>query len=268
MSRGKVYTLMAFFLSFTVVIGGWFLTKKLLNCKETEMLSRTGQLSMYPSGLSLLDNVGLSNSSGEITMQSDFKEKDLPENIMAKILAVWEAGGRQLLHEPQPGQMNMEQAISKGKDWITALSDKGILPSYLAECSFDKIDARLCSIDTEVTFDKALLSYWQVTYMEGETRIILTIHARSGQVWKAEIHVNADRKAYGSYSSEQILDIVFPDTNEENSFKAVVKDTVYKSFPEGKVYAAVKSDEIVVAEQEPVARLMLWLNTGPENYSD
>lgn len=44
MCKGKMYTLIPFLLSFCVVIGGWFLTKKLLNQREEEFLNSTGQI--------------------------------------------------------------------------------------------------------------------------------------------------------------------------------------------------------------------------------
>ena len=44
MRKDKIYTLLVFCLSFTVMSGGWFLIKGLLYYKEREMLSAKGQI--------------------------------------------------------------------------------------------------------------------------------------------------------------------------------------------------------------------------------
>ena len=88
MNKGKIYTLLVFFLSFTVVIGGWFLTKGMLNCKETEILDVKGQVFVY---VSEADKTG-----SDTTVQGDFEGEVLSEETMAGVLAVWDAGGREM----------------------------------------------------------------------------------------------------------------------------------------------------------------------------
>lgn len=185
----------------------------------------------------------------------------LSETIMERILAVWESGGYQLPCEPGEDQMNMEQAIMEGKDWIVNLAEKGVLPAYLGEGSFDKTDAAFYTLDEEVLFAETLLNYWEVTYTEGDIKITLKIHEVSGQVWKADILMDADKMIYDACSDEELLEIAFPflKTNETE----VIRDhqTIYKSFSEGKVFAALKRSEIKIDKEQETARLMLWLCT-------
>lgn len=77
------------------------------------------------------------------------KPEALTEDMTAKILACWEAAAywdtqeTLVSHEPQEGQLTMEQAISTGSTWICKMVEKGLLPSGLAENHFQNISASL-----------------------------------------------------------------------------------------------------------------------------
>lgn len=244
MSKGKIYTLLVSVLSFSVVFGGWFLTKQLLNQKKTEMLKSSGQVALQSSETTWFGETWLDHTQSK----SDFVGVELSENEIKKILEVWESGADEVPHEPLEGQMDMEQAIMEGRNWISNLSEQGILPAYLAECSFDKTSAKLCKPDAEVTFDEYLLSYWQNIYVEGDVKIILTINAATGQIWKADISMNESRMLNGTYTDEDMLKIIFPFITEQNS----------------KVFAKLKRSQIVADKQEPQAELTVWLTTDKE----
>ncbi len=268
MSKGRLYTLIMFFLSFAVVFGGWFLTERMLNYKKAELLGRNGQSSVQSFGLALSAGDDSSDAPEEASGQNDFKGEALSEAMIADILTIWEAGGYELPHEPKEGQMNMGQAISRGEKWISTLCENGVLPSYLAEGNFDKITAKLCTLDVEVTFDAKMISYWEITYATGDVRIILTVHAVSGEIWKANISMNKDRMLFGACSDEELLNIAYPFMKGDNTPVEVINRVICKSFSGGKVFAAVKRDEVVVNKQEPIARLILWLGTAVEKQNN
>lgn len=268
MSKGKIYTLITFFVSFCVVIGGWFLTKRLLNQREEEFLNSTGQIALQQSESALLAESGQNIAPDGIMDGNEFHGEVLSEAMMEMVLFVWESGGYKLPCEPGEGQMNMEQAIITGRDWIASLAEEGILPAYLGECSFDKTDAALYTFDTEVAIERALLNYWEITYTEGDVKIALTIHAVSGQVWKADILMEEDKMIYDACPDEELLEIAFPFMMDNEAGIIQDNQTIYKSFPEGKVLAALKRSQIkIVNVQESVqesARLILWLCAGNE----
>lgn len=265
MSKDKIYTLTAFSLSFSIVFGGWFLIKNLLNQRAVEFLNGAGQIALQSSEVALFSGSEPKDILEGVSGQGNFKGEALSEDMMEKVLTIWENGGRELPHEPKKRQMKMEQAITAGRNWIVVLAEKKILPSYLGECSFDKTNAKLCALDVEVSFDDALMSFWEITYIGSDVKIILTIHAVSGQVWKADISMNGDKMIYGACSEEELLEIAFPIMIGENDETMKVNQAIYKSFPEGRVYAAVKRDQIAVDKQKPAERLLLWLCTAPEN---
>ena len=74
MRKDKIDTLLVFCLSFTVVFGGWFLTKGLLHCKENEMLTAKGRI--------VLDNTKADGEENNPAMQEDFVPQVLSEDEM------------------------------------------------------------------------------------------------------------------------------------------------------------------------------------------
>ena len=264
MHKRKMDTLIPFLLSFCVAVGGWFLTKKLLNQREEEFLNSAGQIALKQSESVILAESGKKVMEEGTGNENVYDGETLSESMMERILAVWESGGYQLPCEPGEGQMNMEQAIMEGRDWIANLAEKEVLPAYLGEGSFDRTDAAFYTLDEEVLFAETLLNYWEVTYTEGDVKIILTIHEISGQVWKADIFMDADKKIYDACSDEELLEVAFPflKTNEMETIRD--HQTIYKGFPEGKVFAALKRSEIKIDKEQETARFILWLCTGNE----
>lgn len=250
MSRGKIYTLLIFCVSFAVVFGGWFFTREMLDRKEAVILANKGEISVEVVDVDVNEN---NPEAGK------FEGVVLTENEIAEVLTVWNAGGREVFHEPMAGQMNMEQAINTGREWIDRLAESNILPGYLSECSFDDTSAVLCSLDRSVSLQENYISYWKVTYVEGDVEIILTIHALSGQVWDADITMDEDKMLYGTCSDEEILAITFPFLENGNTEIVVENSTIYRISEEGTIYATLKRDSILVNKEEPKARLFLGI---------
>ena len=254
MRKDKIDTLLVFCLSFTVVFGGWFLTKGLLHCKENEMLTAKGRI--------VLDNTKADGEENNPAMQEDFVPQVLSEDQMAEILTVWEAGGREILHEPMAGQMNMEQAIEAGEKWITSLADNYVLSADFIEYSFRDTSAVLCSLDSFASLEESWISYWKITYTGDDVKIVLKLHAATGQVWKADISVNEDKMLYGICSDEEVLAAAFPFLSAANAEIIIEDNKVYKVSENEKISAALKRDSVVVDKQTPVERLLLSLGTN------
>ncbi len=262
MNKSKLYALIVFLLSFGVVVGGWFLTKALLSQKQEEFLDRTGQIALQSAETSLLLTDQPGEAGGNLTEGTLFEGQPLSEEMMAKVLAVWESGGNELPHEPKKGQMNMEQVIDTGKEWIAAMAECGIVPKKLAECDFDKVTARLCTLDTQVDFDDSLLSYWLVQFTENDVSVSLTIHASSGKIWKASLSMKESDRLSNEYSHEEMLEIAFPFMNRgKTEIANLINNNTCEIMPGGLVYAAVKERLIAVNNQETVIVIDFWLGT-------
>lgn len=262
MNNSKIYVLFVFLLSFGVVVGGWFLTKALLSQKQEEFLDRTGQIALQLTETSLLLADQSEEADEDLTEDTLFQGQSLSEEMMAEVLAVWESGGNELPHEPKKGQINMEQAIDAGRNWITIMAECGIVPEELAECDFDKVTARLCTMDAQVDFDDSLLSYWLVQFTENDVAVSLTVHAASGEIWKAGLSMKSSDSLFGKYSHEEMLEIAFPFINRGNKVTVnLINNASCEIMPGGLIYAAVKERQIAVNNQETVIMIDLWLGT-------
>ncbi|MCI8801426.1 MAG: hypothetical protein HFH88_16705 [Lachnospiraceae bacterium] len=271
MSKRKPYALIALFLlSFGVVIGGWFLTEELLLQRQEEFLERTGRIARHtgmPSALQPEETAPFSSNQpgepgGDLAEGSLFEGQPLSEEMMAEVLSAWESGGNELPHEPRKGQINMEQAIDIGKEWIAVMAECGIAPEGLAECDFDKVAARLCTLDTQVSFDDSLLSCWLVQYTENDLVVSLTVHASSGKIWKASLSMKERDRASNESSYEEMLEIAFPFIERGSTQNADLENNDFCAImPEGLVYAAVKEYQIAVKNQDPIIVIDFWLGT-------
>lgn len=255
MSRGRIYTLLIFIVSFAVVFGGWFFTKEMLNRQKATILAQKGQISVAVAEVEVSEDIPLSG---------EFEGTFLTEHEIAQVLTIWNSGGRDYLHEPMTGQMNMEQAINAGREWIDKLAGYNIIPGYLSECNFDDTNAVLSSMDSSLSLEESYISYWKVSFIKEDVEIELTIHALSGQVWDSKISMNEENMIYGTCSNEQILAIAFPFLISSNSEVKVEDSTIYRISEEGTVYSTLKRDHVLVNKEQPMERLWLGLRTNIE----
>ena len=249
--KSSLSALLLFLPALLVIIGGWYFTKEILKYKETQLLAKTGQLPAGTSGYSLQqEDIPENDTTSENEETDTFQPESLSEDMTARILACWEAntyGDTQemmLTHEPQKGQLTMEQAINTGKTWIADMTEKGLLPSSLAENNLQNISATLRTLDEKPDIPHHLLSCWQVVYVHSETSISLTIHAASSQIWKAKIYTDNNSLTIPLYSDEILVDAAFPFLSGGGlEVTAQTENGLYKTrkySSEGKLYATVQ----------------------------
>lgn len=304
-----------FMLSFFAVFGGWFLTVGLLESKEENFLAREGSVILHSAESTLLteeaekaddeiaagaevieaesikeesrdieftewqeEQVTEHAAGGETGQETDeigFHGVTMSERTRFQVLSVWEKGGSELLHEPKPGQMNMEQAICAGQEWIRSMAGYGNIPKELSGCDFDKTSASLCALDVQAqlrddegALDEAMLSYWTVRFEKSNTIVSLKIHAASGEVWEADFSVEDENKLAETLDEGALLDRAFPFVQADAAPRELVLDlrtcTVYQSFPDGLVCAAVKRYDIHVNDKKPIKRIIFWIHTNED----
>lgn len=260
MNKEKGFTLLIFSLSLVIVTAGWIFTKGMLKQKEKSILSQKGELDVGNSNLGVFDS-SQNGVWGEADSENVYLDNSLSEQEMGEILAVWEMGGRELPHEPKVGQLDMEQAIDVGKNWIATMSELGIVPSGLTGDGFDNVGAKLLYRETQTMLDEVMLSYWSVQFTRGDAEIRLTIHAVSGEVWRADITVKGDDNRLAEYQVEELIRKAFPFIEEGGETQVKIDNITYQSLREGIVYAAVMQSSVVVGEEEPISQVSLWLCT-------
>lgn len=194
MSKSRIYTAVMFLSAICMIFGGWFLTARLLRQREERFLGSTGKVAVQSEEIGLFADDSLGGAQEQETeqeAQEEFQGQKISEYVRALVLAVWEYGGKELPHEPMAGQMNMKQAIDAGKKWVENMAQIGVYTDELSGCDFDATKAELCTIDTPIrmSMDESMYSYWNIWFIKEGVSVELTIHAASGEVWKAEISV-------------------------------------------------------------------------------
>ncbi len=322
-NKSKFYTGVLVLLAFAVVFGGWFLTVKLLKQREEKFLAGTGAVSMKASEMSLFAD----NKKGSVTekniittveggdagnadtaagilaviedpeTETEFHGISMSESVRARILIVWEEAETRVIHEPEEDQMNMEQAIVTGQDWIKSMAGYGKIPDRLKDYVFEETYASFYTPQSKGVpypeFDKSLFSYWNVQF-EGEgISVGMKIHAASGEVWYADFSVEDNLVEYSMVSypgasdsaaespeagtSGEVVGLVQSDAPGElleRAFPFMVKDgvgkesvtdlrenTVYQMFPEGSVYAAVRRYNLYAKGNENVTVTVFWIGS-------
>lgn len=254
--KGKIYTAVMVTVSLGIVLGGWFLTRKLLDKKEEEFLGGTGAVSLRFEQTALLAQEEAQERANA------FKEQKIPEALMKELLLLWDYAGKEMPHEPKEEQMNMEQAIETGKQWITVLAEHEIVPGTLKDGDFDKITAQLSTVETQTSLNERLLSRWTLEFIKDDVDIKLMIHAMSGEVWYANISMMAySSKAY-EYSLEEILDLMFPRVAEGDAQTLYYSEYQMQKLLEEKLVSA----EIIflvkgaAVQSMPSYEIAFWLN--------
>lgn len=219
MSNGRIYTGIMFLTAAGMIFGGWFFTAKLLMDREARFLGSTGKAAVRSEEIGLFADGSLSGAQErekeQAAAQEEFQGQEISEYERALVLAVWEYGGRQLPHEPMAGQMNMKQAIDAGKKWVEDMAQIGMYANELSGCNFDATKAELCTIDTQLrtSLDESMYSYWNLWFIKDGVSVELTIHAASGEVWKAKISVEMeeeDDRYVEVYDIRYLLEYAFP----------------------------------------------------------
>ena len=200
MNKSIIYTILIVLLSFTVVSGGWFLMNKMLDRKEEKILGQTGQITV---GMAAKDNQDAEDK------EESFSGQKLSEKERIKVLKIWETGKKLIPHEPLEGQMNMEQAIAKGEEWIDTVGKSENLIFADAVSEFENTSAKLCSFEDKTEVEKAKISFWEIQYENAGMHILLKIHALSGEVWSAEITTEESERESSGLDGE-LLKAAFP----------------------------------------------------------
>lgn len=266
-NKGHICTLLILLLSLLIIFGGWVLAKRILKHKEAQLLAKSGQLHIADAGYSLQqeDKPEKDTSTGA-DGPDPFQAEELSEDVMAQLLDIWESEGYRLPHEPQKGQMHIEQAITAGSAWIAGLSEQGFLPPGLTENSFLHVVSMLYTLEHKTGIPDYLLGWWEILYIKDGIQITLNIHAASGHVWRAKVSMYESSMPVPLHEEGKLLDAAFPFIEAGSASKemAVAKDTyskICKFSPGGKVYADIGWEMVSSDEEESLMQMTISLHS-------
>lgn len=251
MNKSILYTILIVFCSFTVVSSGWFLMNKILDRKEEKILGQMGQITV--------ETAEKDNQDTKDKMKS-FSGQKLSEKERIKILKIWETGKKLIPHEPLEGQMNMEQAIVKGEEWIDIVEKSGNLISSGAVWEFENTSAKLCSFEDKTEVEKEKISFWEIQYENEDIQILLKIHALSGEVWNAEISMEESQREGDSLRGE-LLKVVFPFFGAESGRVYEKNNISYVKSKTDSIYLLMKRSYVKINNKPAMTVYKLWIGT-------
>lgn len=221
-----------------IITGAGLFTNMLLDNMEKKLLSQTGKTYIKQAGISQTAEYVIAGEEAEEDAEEHDVELSLSDRY--KILCSWADAEKSIQHQPLDGQIKKLYAVSVGKKWIDNLiENEYILINDNEKADFKMEYADLSTVYSMEVEDAGLLSMWNILYTCGNNRIIVTIHAATGEVWRtaaATYPINGkwQRDEYGaiienSYdfvfnSEEDRTDYIEQDENEDTAMLSVTDE--------------------------------------------
>ena len=244
--KHNLYTGLAILLSFTIAVGGWELTRLLIDNRSDALMSQSGYQTVNPPAIATPSQTQTDDGEEDGPSQ---KRPRLTETEMARILINWESPDQERPHEPMEGQLSMEEAIDAADAYLAEWGKAGLFPT--AWETYEVARAYLCQNLPEGRGDllDPALSYWTVSLSDQNLRATLTINAVTGQVWKASFSFLQMRVYLKEAEIEHVLNTFIsqldmgmkadgPDRKTEVAFDSHTA-TASRFFPDNMVFATV-----------------------------
>ena len=185
MVKRIIFTGIGIALSFAIAIGGWVLISRLIDINSDSLMSATGVMPIaMPISLPPQDDP-----------QSDliYVQPLLTEQEIVSILQNLESPGRTRPHEPTGGQIDLQQALEIGEEWMRFMALELNLPDELLV--FENAVAYLSQnqLRNGDAFLPPAYSFWSISYSNNFIEMQLLINAVEGQVWRSDLTLISGR---------------------------------------------------------------------------
>ena len=190
MIKQRILTALGIILSFAIAIGGWALANILMDMRANNLMSAVGVSPiLMPLQLPQTEVVEIVYGSEYDPAYPIAAVQVLTEQNIISILRNQNAPGREMPHEPTPGQITMYDAISIGREWLQFLTQ------------YIQIHPEMMHIhDTSAILSQNIqrggdgfmppeYSFWTVNFYNRFMTITMKINAVEGQVWYTELQL-------------------------------------------------------------------------------
>lgn len=174
----------------------------------------------------------------------------------------WNNRTTAVLHSPVKGQISMEKAIDKSKEWLRDMEiDTGNNESRSVSYNTDILVYATLGYATQDTDNKKsnmneqkepYYSFWNVQIEEGDMNAILYVNAVTGNVWGAHIDIKTDGIHVPSYDSiEKFWNLAGMKTSKSDWLNINEKDmqAIYESNEE-QVHAVMECERSTYVKNE------------------
>lgn len=245
--KSKLINFCGIIFALFLAYSGFILTEHILDSKTESFLS----------GESGVDRTREAAENVDIGKETQFLTSEELKQILKNM-----NGKDEYPHEPVEGQMSMEEAIKKGKEWIESLFEKNSLFSEYRRQGYQKIDAKLCiknnSSDSSLN---VLNSYWTLNFIKQDVKVALVLNSVTGQVLDANIsyYMPIDSSDSSDYNYSEtvskeflvslLIDYILSFGFEENNIMLVGDDCIYEAVSGDNLFAVVVTGNMGVLER-------------------
>ena len=190
LSKRAFFTAAGIIIAFSVAIGGWALTSRLIDMESERLLAHTTTFTL---------NMPMPEPINQNEDDDPEAGLSLTVHEMVSVLRNWEAlyhseprhtspPLRRVLHEPAEGQINMMQAVEAAREGVLFLQEYNLVPAELL--SFNDTRAYLGqNLSYNGEFLPLQYSYWNVYFVNDYLHVLMTINAATGQLWQIQLEV-------------------------------------------------------------------------------
>lgn len=188
MHKKMMGTAAALLLSLCIAAGGLCILRVGLEKEEESMLSRSGTMEQKS---------GSEKEGGEGSGEVRYTESDisLSKEELYQVLKNHEDSEILYPHEPYYGQLPMDEAVERGKEWMENLKkETGLFPS-LWEKTGKKVSAILSRPggEEEMVLDSnRIFSYWYLDFDGENFGVSLDMNAVTGQILRMQLDIEEE----------------------------------------------------------------------------
>lgn len=238
MNKSRLANCLGIMLAFGIALGGLFFVRNMLEESKEVMLSQKGQVEvarLFPEAHA-----------------SRQERAFLTGNELFQIINNMESDKEEYPHEPIEGQLSMEQAVERSKEWVEELCTQYLNAETLLPAEYKKITASLCIKPEEGGMDghSYLYSYWRITLTGEHMEAELLLNAVTGLALDTAIYSRLPEISFEQINVEELLTVYVDGFGFEEGNIERQGTGVYMRLGQEDIYAAVRTVGIAVNRVE------------------
>ncbi|MCI8955912.1 MAG: hypothetical protein HFG29_02845 [Eubacterium sp.] len=226
--KNKISIILVFIITLLVLVGGLFIMQQRLDTQSVRLLNEK---------LNSKETIFRSNSE-----KKELNKKFLTKNELVEVVHSMENKKNMRPHEPVKGQLSMNQAITKGKEWVQKLFSTKIQ-------TYKKVSANLCTNDSAGInkIPGILYGFWEVKFEKKNLMVKMSIHSVTGQLLGIEVY-SYNKQLKSSYKNpEKILAGYVRSLNMKSNTCIYTEGGLYEKIADGDLYAVLEIGSVQIS---------------------
>ena len=226
--KNKISIILVFIITLLVSVGGLFIMQQRLDIQSARLLNEK---------LNSKETIFRSNSEKE-----KLNKKFLTEDELVEVVHSMENKKNMRPHEPVKGQLSMNRAITKGKEWAQKLFS-------IKNQNYKKVSANLCTNDPAGInkISSILYVFWKVKLEKNNLMIQMSIHSVTGQLLGIEVYSYNNQLKSSYKNPEKILAEYVRSLNMQSNTCIYTEGGMYEEIANGDLYAVLEIGSIQIS---------------------